>query len=85
MKLTKKQLRRIIKEEKQKLQEMDSSDYRNSDYPLLDFEYMVQNEVEKLIMSVQEDHSLEGEGISMEDLNRAIARGIDGAKAILRY
>ena len=29
--------------------------------------------------------SLEGEGISMEDLNRAIARGIDGAKAILRY
>ncbi len=80
MKLTKRQLKRIIAEEKQKLQEANSSDY-----PLLDFEYMVANEVEKLIMSIQEEHSLEGEGISMDELNMAIARGIDQAKAILRY
>ena len=94
MRLTKRQLKRIIREEKQKLQELDFSGpavgtdarpYEDGDHPLLDFEYMVANEVEKLIMSIQEEHSLEGEGISMDELNMAIARGIDQAKAILRY
>ncbi len=83
MKITKKQLKKIIKEEKQKLQEMQG--LHGSGDPLLDLEHMVASEVEELIMSIQEDHSLEGEGISMDELNMAIARGIDQAKAILRY
>ena len=95
MRLTKRQIKRIIREEKQKLQELDFSgpavgtdDHPygdDPDNPLLNLEYMVANEVEELIMSILEDHSLEGEGITMDELNMAIARGIDRAKAILRY
>ena len=92
MRLTKRQLKTIIREEKQKLQELDFSgpavgtdaqpyDSGNS---LTHIEDMVANEVEDLLMSVLE-HPVEDEGISFEELNMAIARGVDRAKAILRY
>ena len=97
MKITKRQLKRIIREEKQKLQELDFSGpavgtdarpYEDLDEPggqLSRLEDMVADEVEDLLVAIQEEHSLEGEGISMDELNMAIARGVDRAKAILRY
>lgn len=94
MKITKRQLKRIIREEKQKLQELDFSGravgtdarpYEDGDNQLAHLEDMVANEVEELLIAIQEQYSLEGEDISMDELNMAIARGVDRAKAILRY
>jgi len=95
MRLTKRQLKRIIREEKQKMLESFDDDQYGYGPPIEDLdepggqlsriEDMVANEVEELLSAIQEEHSLEGEGISMDELNMAIARGVDRAKAILRY
>jgi len=86
MKLTKSQLKRIIKEEKAKL----LSEIQGSDNPLMELEDAVAAAVENLLTELMEDYSLENmdyplSDIEYGDLQMAVARGVDRAKAILRY
>ena len=77
MKITKRQLKRIIKEEKQKL----VSEIYGGDDPMLALENRIANLVEDLIIKEMENYGLEGDS----EAAMAIAAGIDRAKAILRY
>ena len=77
MKITKKQLKRIIKEEKQKL----LSEIYGSDNPMMALEDRIANLVEDLIMEEMENYGLAGD----PEAAMAIAAGIDRAKATLRY
>ena len=77
MKISKRQLKRIIKEEKQKL----LSEIYGGDDPMMALENRIANLVEDLITKEMENYGLEGDS----EAAMAIAAGIDRAKAILRY
>lgn len=77
MKISKRQLKRIIKEEKQKL----FSEIYGGDDPMMALENRIANLVEDLITKEMENYGLEGDS----EAAMAIAAGIDRAKAILRY
>ena len=77
MKISKRQLKRIIKEEKQKL----VSEIYGGDNPMMALENRIANLVEDLIIKEMENYGLEGDS----EAAMAIAAGIDRAKAILRY
>ena len=77
MKITKRQLKRIIKEEKQKL----LSEIYGGDNPMMALENRIANLVENLIMEEMENYGLAGD----PEAAMAIAAGIDRAKATLRY